>query len=580
MATVQSYTSRGYTYYRLVTSKRGPDGKPRLVVLRHLGTAQDLAAHLTQSAAPPKEGLVAEFGGCAALMSVARELGFASIIDRHAPKRGQGPSVGEYILLAAINRVMAPRSKRGFHEWYRSTALLRLLGIPERALSSQRFWDHMGYLTEKRLEAIQEDLVGALVEKYDIDLRALFYDGTNFDTYLDSETICELAKRGHAKSKRTDLRIVSMGLLVSPEFHLPLLWDVYPGNRPDSVELRTLIDTLVERYKLFARHCEDVTVVFDKGNNAKDNLLELADSPYHIVGSFVPSHHKDLLAVAASKFTASQDPRLEGVTAYRTQKEVYGRSWTIVVTRSDALLRGQLRGIEQHLNKRRAQLRKLQTSLARWYRNNKKGKGYTFESLQARIRKIVAGGQFVSQILNYEVRQRRGRLTFSFETDRVALARLAREVLGKRILFTDQESWTTDEIILAYRGQHHVERAFRDMKHPVFVSFRPAFHRTDDKLRVHAFYCIAALLLASLLHRKVVRAGFPVSLQRLLALLSDIKEVYTFAPTAADTDKGKRRPGRRRTDIIYSRLNDEQRRLVEILELHRWQATPHIQRRA
>jgi hypothetical protein len=36
-ATVQQYRSHGYSYYRLVTSRRGPDGKPRLVVLRHLG---------------------------------------------------------------------------------------------------------------------------------------------------------------------------------------------------------------------------------------------------------------------------------------------------------------------------------------------------------------------------------------------------------------------------------------------------------------------------------------------------------------------------------------------------------------
>jgi transposase len=83
----------------------------------------------------------------------------------------------------------------------------------------------MGYLTSDRLGRIQEDLVKALLERYRPDVRTLFYDGTNFDTFLDSATVSQLAARGHAKSKRTDLRIISLGLLVSADFHIPLMWD-------------------------------------------------------------------------------------------------------------------------------------------------------------------------------------------------------------------------------------------------------------------------------------------------------------------------------------------------------------------
>lgn len=572
MATIQAYTSRGYTYYRLVTSRRGPDGKPRLLVLRHLGTARQLADVVLGKLPAPQESLVVEFGGSAALLYLADEIGFVRLIDRHAPKREQGPSVGQYILLATINRVVAPRSKSGMRSWYRATALPRLLGIPPRALSSQRFWDHMGYLTPDRLERIQEDLVRFLLKGYRPDLRTLFYDGTNFDTFLDSTTLSELAARGHAKSKRTDLRIVSLGLLVSADFHLPLMWDFYPGNRPDSVELRSLIDHLVKRYRLLSEHCEDVTVVFDKGNNAEDNLQNLADSPYHVVGSFVPSHHPDLLGVPLSQFTPLGDARLKGVVAYRTRKDVFERSWTVVVTRSEGLLRGQVRGIWQHLRKRRHQLRRLQSALRRWHERGKKGKGYTPESLKARIQGILTGGQYASRVLKAEVRVRRKRLILTYQTDHAELERLQREVLGKRILFTDQDSWKTQEIILAYRGQHHVERAFRDMKHPVFLTWRPQFHWTDQKIRVHAFYCVSALIFASLLHRKAMKAGMNVSLQHLLRSLVEIREVYGLVPR----DTAGQRRGRRRANISYTRLNEEQQRLLGIFGLDRMQASSYI----
>jgi len=39
--------------------------------------------------------------------------------------------------------------------------------------------------------------------------------------------------------------------------------------------------------------------------------------------------------------------------------------------------------------------------------------------------------------------------------------------LGKRILFTDRTDLSDEQIIFGYRGQHHIERAFRDAKHLV-----------------------------------------------------------------------------------------------------------------
>ena len=80
----------------------------------------------------------------------------------------------------------------------------------------------------------------------------------------------------------------------------------------------------------------------------------------------------------------------------------------------------------------------------------------------------------------------------SYRTDTAALGRLMRTQLGKTILFTDNEDWTDEEIVLGYRAQHHIESAFRDMKNPHFLGWSPMFHWTDSKIRVHAFYCVLA----------------------------------------------------------------------------------------
>ena len=47
---------------------------------------------------------------------------------------------------------------------------------------------------------------------------------------------------------------------------------------------------------------------------------------------------EDLLAVDLDDFESLAHPRLDGVQAYRTTKALHGREWTVVVTRSEALL--------------------------------------------------------------------------------------------------------------------------------------------------------------------------------------------------------------------------------------------------
>jgi transposase len=76
---------------------------------------------------------------------------------------------------------------------------------------------------------------------------------------------------------------------------------------------------------------------------------------------------------------------------------------------------------------------------------------------------------------------------------------------GKTILFTDNDSWTDEQIVSACGSQHHIEGAFKQMKNSRFPGWSPMFHWTDSKIQVHAFYCVLALLLTSLLQGELAR---------------------------------------------------------------------------
>ena len=560
MATLQKKNSRGKRYWQIVESRR-INGKPRPIVLMHLGTADRLLRRLQEGVGKPVKARVMPFGALAALWNLAEELDIIGTIDLHVQKREQGLSCGQYLLLATLNRCVAPTSKSSLYDWYRKTVLYRLLPAPKHLLTSQRFWDHMSYLDEKTLAAIEEKFTERLIQQFHIDLRTLLFDATNFDTFIDTQTQCQLPQRGHAKSKRKDLRIIGLALLVSTDFNVPLLSHLYPGNKNDAAMFGSVTESLLARYRQFAQECQDITLVFDGGNTSENNLEEIDNSRYHFITSLTLTRHKELLKVPLRKFATFSNERLEGTTAYRTTKVVWGKNRTVVVTRSEKLLAGQLAGIRSALKKKRTALHQLRTKLHRSQQPNARGKGYTWQSLQNHLDSITSG-QYISEILKAKIGESKRKLDFTFWTDSNAYRRLMRIRLGKRILCTDNHDWSMEEIILGSRAQSHVENAFKQMKDPHWVSFSPAFHWTDPKLRVHAFYCVSALMLSSLLHRKAAQNGINLTINSLYEQLNDITEVINLYPPENKTGQG-----RLRAEYVLSERSPLQDKLSRIFDI-------------
>lgn len=553
----------GHTYFYARYCQR-VDGKPKIVRQVYLGKIDDLIASTERTRLPPQplETQVASCGDVAALWDIAQRLDLVPLLDAFFPKRQQGLSCGQYLLLAAMNRALAPASKVHFADWYRRTILTRLLPVDPALLSSQNFWNHMDLISSEQIFDFERQMTQRLIERFQLDLRALVYDGTNFFTYIDTRTPSELPQRGHNKQKRGDLRQVNLGLLVSTDFHIPLFHRVYAGNVHDSAEFRSITEDLAAHYRDLAQSCDHITLIFDKGNNSAEALQSLIETPFHFVGSLVPTQHPDLLAVPRRRFRTLTTPRLEGVEVYRTEKKVFGRTHTVLVTFNQNLLNGQLQGLTANLNKARGKLRDLQRQLKRRREEKVPGRAPALESVRKQVQTICSA-QFVKLILKAEVHTVRKGLELTYSTDRAALDRLCHVQFGKTILFTDNADWSDEDIVLAYRSQHHIENAFRQMKNPHFLGWSPMYHWTDSKIQVHAFYCVLALLLTSLLQRQLARQGEELSIDRILEELGGIQETLVVYP---------RRQGQRQhtTATCLTRMSALQDRLFSLLDLKRY----------
>lgn len=156
----------------------------------------------------------------------------------------------------------------------------------------------MDMVKPEEIALIESDITRKMLNEFDIDLGLLVYDTTNFFTFIDTfNERCSLPQRGHSKAKRNDLRQVNLALLVSADYHIPLFHKLYEGNVTDNTSFLSITDCLVARYRALREHLEDITIVFGKGNNSKGGMAKVDESPYHFVGSLVPSHHKDLLEI-------------------------------------------------------------------------------------------------------------------------------------------------------------------------------------------------------------------------------------------------------------------------------------------
>jgi transposase len=548
----------GKTYYYLAESAR-VQGKPRIVSQRYLGSAEEIVARLSEAGpGEPDRTRHLAFGDVAAVFEMLRRLKVAEIVDEVAGARRSdaGASVGTYIALATLNRVAGPCSKLAFSDWWAKTAGDRWLRISSGALDHRRFWEAMDAISEAQLHEIERRIVTAMVETFSIDLSGLVLDMTNFATWIDSANDrAPIAQRGHSKQKRADLRIVGLGLVVSTDGGIPLVSHAYPGNKPDVTQFQAMVNELVGRFRALQgdeadREDERLTLVYDAGQNSDDNYELLDRSPLHFVGSLPPSDHPGLLAVSKDHYEVIDEDAFPGLVAFETTKVVFGHERRLVVCHSDGLHAKQSRGFDQTLAKVHRQLAAVQARLARGKTRKPK------EKVEAEIAAIVAPRWVSRVIFTTLTGDSPAGLRLGFRTSAKARAALEEELFGKRILFSDKtiETAGTARIVADYRSQEAVEADFRQMKDPSVVSFSPMFHFTEQKIRVHIFYCVLALMVARLIVREADRAGLHLSVRALLSSLAGIEETVLLY----QGERGRPRARRMLTEIdaAQSRLYD------------------------
>jgi len=437
-------------------------------------------------------------------------------------------SVGEYLYLAVLNRVIEPKSKASLGPWLRKTAIGEFRQVDWSALDSANFWDQMEKIRGTEIEAIGDVVARKIVSLYDLSLDCLLYDTTNYFTQMSPETPSELARYAHSKAGRHELRHVGLALLCNREEGIPLFHRLYPAQIHDSTLFAQLWAEMSGLLLSLRKGKERLTLIFDKGCNSPDNIKDIDGSDLFFVGTLSPYHHPDLCRVPEEAFqeikVTDEEDELP-LFAYRTSLEVYGKERAVVVTYNPRTYRKKIHWLSRTILKTKRKLQELRRDL-------KTADGRTtLQSVEKKVAEILAESH-IAPVFDVQVARENGCFRMSIRTESSTI-RDYRDRFGKNIIFTDRVDWATEEIVRAYRDRFKVEQAFRWTKDPMLVRWQPMYHWTDSKIRVHGLVCVMALLYLSLLGRRLHRAGLSLSLDHAVEALRDIRLAYCYYPRSA-----------------------------------------------
>jgi len=498
-------------------------------------------------------------GDVGALVWTAEQLDLVGLIDRacESKRPAEGPSLGEMVVAVAMQRACLPAAKchlAGFLE----SCLPRVSCLPPSAFSGQAFHRLAGQASEEQLEKAQIEIARAAVQRFQLAADVLAFDTTNFDTHIATTTAGELARRGHAKSKRSDLRVVGLATLVSETGHVPLLHRTYPGNGSDQAVLADCLGALGKLHDALEEGEQRIrpagrTLVRDGGSWSEQLELDLDIEGYHTLISLPLSHRAAELALrqAAQRGAMKHlEGKLKDVRAARLRAQVGDLDRTLVVVKSQELLRGQKRGIAVALRKARQELDRLSERAV--------GGRIDRARLEDRVRKVLQA-QYLSEFVVTTIQERNGKLKMNWHVDVARRRLLERTRLGRRVMCTDRHAWSTGRIVNAFRGQWNVEELFRRAKKGGVVPWGPSHQWADSSLRLHTFATVIGLMLVSLAR---VALGTSKSARSMMKTLGELEATMVRVRT--------KERGRRETVLIPPELTAEQKRWAGEMALERW----------
>ena len=410
--------------------------------------------------------------------------------------------VGRFIEMLVIERSLYEHSKWRLANISHAKSIFSLDStIPFDKFYENNIYHYMDYLYPK-LDLIQKEIIIKLFDVKEMEFDELIIDATSMhcfggDDVEEPKNQMEKYKQvnrthGYSRSKRPDLPQINLILGVTNHY-LPLLFDAFSGNAPDTAMFKMILEKCQREYPMLLKKIKGKYLVFDKGNNSEDNFKEIDSLCEEWSCHFITSVRPSLVSVKEQLLPLEVE---EPVIYEQQHTKLRGKTSTIFLYDEDKTERKVLLYVNEEIARKRQDeflelLNEIQAKVC--------------EINQKKV-KIEDKKELVEKFL----RRKRVLSLFKCEPDNATIKCVPIQkkvdekfnLAGKFAIVTNDFTLDADSIIRIYKTSGVVEHEFHILKS--VLSLYPLRHRKKERIKVHCALVIWGAMAFALLRTKLL----------------------------------------------------------------------------
>ena len=445
------------------------------------------------------------------------------IFDALLGKAKKGASFTDRAFVLLANRLSHPSSEHGLARWLETDFVCDRLGrrflphwhLRRRVQVHHRQLDGWYRTLDQLVKAksqIEVALYGRLRDLFSLRPDLVLFDITS--TYFEGQGPQNFAHHGYSRDGKSQNVQVVVGLVMVAGW--PIAHHVWEGNRLDVATVQEVISDLTTRFQ-FGR----IIFVGDRGMVSDDNIAALrGDSLGYLVGL-----KRRRNAQLRTAWLQTLDDRKwvdcpMGITAReqktkplrtRVQEVASGNpAQRVFVIDSDERRAYEEGKRQQSMERTRAKLASVQTQVMR-------GKLKKPEDIGAAAERALRAHHGY-RYFTWEIRA--GAFVFREDPKRLEPEK---RLEGKYVIATSEKDIDAKEAVALYKQLTEVERSFRHLKD--VLALRPIYHQVEPRVKAHIFVAALALLLQTLLERRLKEAKVNLSAPEALQAVTTIRHV-------------------------------------------------------
>ncbi len=531
-----------YKYYSIVESFRNSEGKSRKKIIKPLGKLlpseiKDWKFRLSLINGEIKEADIMlidqmeyieakKYLDVALLSNIYDQLGIGNIFNN---KKNPSKTITakEVAKVLTISRCLDPVAKYKTVEMFTNSYLPELMNIPVKDYNKNKIFRELSCIHDKR-ESLQ-DYFFKLAKKISDNEEAelYFFDGT---TSFFEGSCCDLATGGMDKTHGYQDNTILICLLTNKAGY-PIAWDVYPGNKRDVSEFKTIAKELSVNSKV-----KNVTFCFDRGIASATNFDMIEKT---LDSKFITGLKKDQLSkifdiknftkISRAKLIATLDNKT-GVRGPKTIRPVNGfyklgknRFYKDLGVKDNRryVVSFNVNIFEQEQLTRNNNIKKAEDALINLNQELQNAKGDRDDVVvEDKVKDIISKYKF-KNVINYQIipitiNKRIQTYKILFDIDQDALNQLS---LSDGVLVyitnhieedkkTGQFEVSASMIVQHYKDKYVIEDCFKHLKS--FLDLRPFYVRKIDHVKAHVDICMCSYFINHYIRIKLRELGVSI----------------------------------------------------------------------